>query len=230
MTDKEYIWGTLLSVIGNEFGVAGVMGNLYWESGLCPYRLQGDFSEGYADSKEYTRKVDTGVISKEDFVHNGPNGGGYGLAQWTYYTRKQMMYEMKQSGGYSSIGSLELACALLIYELKYVNDFKGVLPVLQNASSIREASDKFLHVFENPGIQDEGVERTRANTGIEYYNELSGKPPIEPDTPFDPDAPDNPDDPDEPETKYTPIKKKHYNFILFNNRRKQRWNTRNFWR
>lgn len=223
MTDKEYIWGTLLSVIDNEFGVAGVMGNLQAESGLCPYRLQGDFSEGYSTSKEYTKKVDSGVISEHDFVHNGPNGGGYGLAQWTYYTRKQMMYDMRKSGGYSSIGSLELACALLIYELKHVSDFDGVLETLQNATSIREASDCFLHSFENPGLQDESVESYRASLGTEFYNELSGKPPIEPDTPYDPDEPDEPED--DKTTRI--IKRKHYNFILFNNRRRKRWILRN---
>ena len=42
----QAIWGMLLSAIGNEYGVAGLMGNLYAESGLIPFRKQGDYS-GY---------------------------------------------------------------------------------------------------------------------------------------------------------------------------------------
>jgi hypothetical protein len=208
MTDKEYIWGDLLSDIGNEYGVAGLMGNLQAESGLIPYRVQGDFSEGYTDSITYTNNVDTGVISESDFVHNGPGGGGYGLAQWTYYSRKQALFDMKKSGAYSSIGSVELAVAYLLYELK--TDFKSVYNTLKTATSIRVASDSVLHDFESPADQSESVEILRAEMGTAIYNELSGSPPIDPDNP--------PINPDTPSVK-TKTKKKKFNFILFNQRR-----------
>lgn len=212
MSDKSYIWGALLSDIGNEYGVAGLMGNLQAESGLIPYRVQGDFSDGYTESISYTSKVDNGTISEYDFVNNGPGGGGYGLAQWTYYTRKQALMNLKKSGGYSSIGSVELACAYLLYELK--NDFPGVYNTLKTATSIRVASDSVLHDFESPADQSESVEILRANLGIAIYNELSGSPPIDPDTP---DTPDPPTPIIRPKTK-----KKKFNFILFNQRRFQR--------
>lgn len=209
MTDKEYIWGALLSDIGNEYGVAGLMGNLQAESGLIPYRVQGDFSEGYADSITYTNNVDSGVISESDFVNNGPGGGGYGLAQWTYYSRKQALFDMKKSGGYSSIGSVELACSYLLYELK--NDFPSVYNTLKTATSIRVASDSVLHDFESPADQSESVEILRESLGVAIYNELSGSPPIDPDNP-----PINPDTP----TGKTKTKKKKFNFILFNRQRR----------
>ena len=37
-----YIWNTLVQAIGNEKGVAGLMGNLYAESGCTPYACQPD--------------------------------------------------------------------------------------------------------------------------------------------------------------------------------------------
>lgn len=167
----EYIWNFFMSKIGNEYGVAGLMGNLFAESMLYPNIVQGDVPISSV-SVEYTAKVDSGEISKNDFVHNGPGGGGYGLAQWTFYTRKEALYDFYKNGGYSSIGSIELACDFLWHELQ--NDFPGVLSVLQNATSIREASNKVLHDFEAPADQSATVEEKRASNGQYYYNLFSG--------------------------------------------------------
>ena len=203
---KSKIWELLLADIKNEYGVAGLMGNLQAESGLYPDRVQGDIP--YSNySKEYTTKVDSGEISEYDFVHNGPNGGGYGLAQWTYPSRKQGLYDMKKSEGYSSIGSVELACQYLLYELR--NTYLEVYATLKYATSIRQASDKVLHDFENPKEQGESVEVLRCELGTTIYNELSGG-----------DIPDTPDEPDIPDTPINLYKKKkHYKFHLFKKRR-----------
>lgn len=172
---SRVIWDKLLLAIGNPYGVAALMGNLQAESGLCPYRLQGDFSEGYATSLEYTAAVDSGEISKDAFVNNGPGGGGYGLAQWTYPPRKTMLYNMWLTGGYVSIGDIDLACDFLIYELN--TDYSGVMAVLKTATNVREASDAVLHDFENPADQSEAVEETRAAMGQAWYNQYHGEDP-----------------------------------------------------
>ena len=168
----QYIWNYFKAKIGNEYGVAGLMGNLQAESGLCPYRLQGDFSSGYSTSKTYTDNVDSGAISRYDFTRNGPNGGGYGLAQWTFYTRKENLYDRWKSGGYSSIGSIELACDFLWWELQ--NSYSGVLSVLKSATSVRVASDSVLHNFENPADQSTSVEEKRASMGQVWYDTYTG--------------------------------------------------------
>lgn len=173
-TNSGYIWTYFMEKIGNEYGVAGLMGNLDAESGLYPDRVQGDVP--YSDySKEYTAMVDSGELSEWEFVNAGPNGGGYGLAQWTYSTRKQALYNMYKSGGYASIGSIELACDYLWYELQ--NSFSGVLSVLKSAKNIKEASDKVLHDFENPADQSEDVENLRATMAQVYYDMYSGLVP-----------------------------------------------------
>lgn len=187
---EQTIWNYLKAKIGNEYGVAGLMGNLQAESGLYPNRVQGDIPYS-SYSEEYTRKVDNGSISEYEFVHNGPGGGGYGLAQWTYKPRKQALYDMYQTG-YDSIGSIDLALDYLWWELQ--NSYAGVLSVLQTATSVRVASDKVLHDFENPEVQDTSVEIERENLGLAFYATFSGtggggveppNPPIPPD-PFDP--------------------------------------------
>lgn len=201
---KTYIWNYFVNKIGNEYGVAGLMGNLQAESGLHCDRVQGDIPYS-SYSQEYTAKVNSGAISEYSFVHNGPNGGGYGLAQWTFYTRKQALYDMYKSGGYSSIGSVELACDYLWYELQ--NSYSGVLSVLKSATSIRQASDKVLHDFENPADQSESVEILRCELGTAIYNELTGSVTPDPDPTPDP-TPD-------PDTPTTPKAKKLSKLLLY---------------
>ena len=182
---NDYVWAELYNFIGNEYGVAGLMGNLQAESGVIPFRLQGDFSTNYYKSINYTNNVDSGAISRDEFIHDAQ---GYGLAQWTYYTRKDALYDMYINGSYSSIGDVRLAIDYLIYELQ--NNYSYILPTLRNATSIREASDIVLHEFENPEHQDPEVERLRELLSIAIYNEQSGgTPPPTPPIPVPPEPP-----------------------------------------
>ncbi|MBR5582981.1 MAG: N-acetylmuramoyl-L-alanine amidase [Lachnospiraceae bacterium] len=166
----EKIWNFLLEWLGNEYGVAGLMGNLYVESGLYAYRLQGDFIRGYEASMEYTRKVDSGEISEHDFVYNAPNGGGYGLAQWTFWSRKQAYKRFADSKN-ASIGSLDIALEFLKLEIE--RDYSSLLKILKNAKSVREASDAVLTKYEKPADQGEAQQKKRADYGQKYYDQFS---------------------------------------------------------
>lgn len=169
------IWDYLVSKLGNEYGAAGLMGNLEAESGLHPDRVQGDIPYS-SYSREYTENVDSGAITENDFVNNGPNGGGYGLAQWTFSARKQALYNLYKSGGYASIGSISLALDYLWSELQ--TSYSGVLAVLKKATSVREASDSVLHDFENPADQSTSVEEKRAAMGEAWYYTYTGSAPL----------------------------------------------------
>lgn len=162
----KYIWGYFMGKINNAYGVAGLMGNLFAESALNPKNLQNTYetSLGFTDDS-YTAAVDSGQYSKSQFVHDS---AGYGLAQWTYWSRKQNLYEYWKGGTYSSIGSIELACDFLYYELS--KSYKGVLSTLETAGSVREASNKVLHSFEKPADQSEAVEIKRAGYGQGYFD------------------------------------------------------------
>lgn len=209
MTDKKYIWNFFKSRIGNEKGVAGLMGNLEAESGLRCNNLQNSYetSLGFTD-ESYTTAVDNGSYTESQFVNDS---AGYGLAQWTFSSRKQGLYNLFKSGTYSSIGCVELACDWLWYELQ--NSYSGVLTVLKSASSIREASDKVLHDFESPADQSTSVEDFRESLGQAIYNELTGTGGASGDS----------DD----ATNYVKVRK-GFNFILFNaKRRNNTWKNRN---
>lgn len=199
---ETYVWNYFKSRIGNEYGVAGLMGNLYAESGIIPNNLQNTYesSLGMSDS-EYTYKVDTGTYT--NFVHDE---AGYGIAQWTYWSRKQALYDLYKSSGYNSISSIGLQCDYLWYELNM--SYPGVLSVLQNASSIREASDSVLHDFESPADQSVSVENYRESLGVNYYEIFNGTytEPVDPDIPG--------------EEVVTKKKEKGFNWVLFNARRR----------
>lgn len=183
----DYIWAELYNFIGNEYGTAGLIGNLQAESGNIPYRLQGDFTNGYYKSINYTNNVNDGTISRADFISDQQ---GYGLAQWTFSTRKADLYDMYVNGGYSSIGDVSLGVAFLIHELS--TSYTGVLNVLRSATSIAEASNIVLHQFENPQEQGPTVEAYRQSLSTDFYNQYADGtlPPIP--VPPDPPTPEQP--------------------------------------
>lgn len=183
--EKE-IWDYLVSKIGNEIGVAALMGNLYAESSLIYGRLQSDFTATYAPSKSFTQALNTGDISQYDFVttkyytYNGTTyGPAYGLAQWDYSPRRQNYWNLFHQWDMQA-GSAQFELAFVWWELN--NDYRSVLTALQNATSIRAASDVVLARYENPADQSEGVKQTRATYGTNIYNEYAGSP-IDPDPP-----------------------------------------------
>jgi hypothetical protein len=85
MSNESTIWTYLKNKGLNDCGAAGLMGNLYAESGLKSTNLQNNYEKklGYTDDT-YTTAVDNGKYT--NFVKDS---AGYGLAQWTYWKRKQ---------------------------------------------------------------------------------------------------------------------------------------------
>ena len=69
------IWSFLKGKGLSDCGAAGLMGNLYAESGLKPTNLQNTYEKklGLSDA-DYTAQVDSGAYS--NFVHDS---AGYGL-------------------------------------------------------------------------------------------------------------------------------------------------------
>lgn len=166
MSEQE-MWNELVSFVGNEYGAAGIMGNLCAESNLNSTNLQNTYenSLGMSD-EEYTRRVDNGTYS--NFVHDE---AGYGLAQWTWHSRKENLLNYANSTG-SSIGSTKMQLAFLEKELS--ENYSSTLSSLQNANSVQEASDIFMTQFENPADQSSSAKANRAANGEGYYNQYSG--------------------------------------------------------
>lgn len=167
-TNEEKIWNYLLSKISNKFGVAGLMGNLFAESGLAPNNLQNSYEKrlGYNDNS-YTKAVDNNTY--KNFVNDK---AGYGLAQWTYYSRKQNLLNYAKSKK-KSIGDLEMQLQFLMSELS--SGYQNVLKDLKTAKSVLEASNSVLTKYECPKDQSASVKSKRASYGQVYYDKYASK-------------------------------------------------------
>lgn len=158
--DKQ-IWDFLKSKGLNSYAIAGIMGNLKAESNLRPNNLQNSFERklGYTDVS-YTQVVDSGKYTKF-----ATDGAGYGLAQWTYHTRKAALLAFAKSKK-KSIADLETQLQFLWKEMQ---NYTGMMNVLRDAHDVLTASNVFLFSFERPADQGESVQTKRANFGKEFY-------------------------------------------------------------
>ena len=178
--DPKKMWDFFKSKGLNDFGIAGLMGNLYAESGLRPTNLQNSYEKklGMTDA-EYTAAVDAGTYT--NFVKDG---AGYGLAQWTYWSLKQDMFDYFKKAG-KSIGDLQTQMEFLAYQLS--NSYKAVWNTLKTAKTVREASDAVLLKFERPADQSEAVQVNRAKLGQNYYDKYHveiSEPPVSTEVKF----------------------------------------------
>lgn len=168
MNNEKTIWNYFKGKGLNDFGIAGLMGNLYAESGLLSNNLQntGNTKLGMTDD-EYVAAVDSG--SYQGFVKDSQ---GFGLAQWTFWSRKQNLLDFARAAG-KSIGDLQMQLDFLWKEL--FESYASVLQTLKTASSILEASNSVLLKFERPADQSESVQAKRASFGQVYYDKYAGK-------------------------------------------------------
>lgn len=173
-------WAALKALGLSDKAAAVVMGHAMAESGCEPWRVQGDFDAARTKSHLYTKWVDSGYITREEFINNGPNGGGYGWLQWTARDRKTGLYDTAKASGLS-IGSEDLAVKWFWQELHQAG-FAPVLDALTGDGTIREMSDVFMKRFEMPADQSESACISRAELCQQAYDEFSGTVPTT-DTP-----------------------------------------------
>lgn len=162
--NESKVWSFLKSRGLSDCGVAGLMGNLKAESGINPRNVQNSYESRVGNDDEYTASVDNGTC--KDFVHDA---AGYGIAQWTYHSRKENLLAFAKAKG-TSIGDLDMQLEFLCKEL--CENYPGVWSCLSNASSIMEASNSVLMEYERPANQGESVQNQRASYGQEFYNQF----------------------------------------------------------
>lgn len=166
-------WDYLTTAGMTAEGAAGMMGNLYAESGVIPNKVENlclqrlrEAGKYYTDAT-YTAFVDDGTISKEEFLHPLPaRQYGYGLAQWTTPSRKIDLYDLAKSR-HTSIGDLTVQLEHLVTELRTI--FKGLWTFLCQTTDVNTASDRVLVEFEGPDDTSAGVKKVRQSYAHEFY-------------------------------------------------------------
>ena len=160
--NENVIWSFLMAQIKNPYGVAGLMGNLYVESKLDSSLLQSSYARKLGmSSYEYTEAVDSGAYT--NFVHDS---AGYGLAQWTYWSRKEALLNAARKCG-CSVGDLSMQLSFLWTEIQ---KYTTVVNTLKSATSVREASDIVAVKYEKPADISEKALQNRATFGQKYYD------------------------------------------------------------
>lgn len=167
-TTAEKIWNFLKSKGLSDCGTAGLMGNLFAESGLNPQNLQNSYEKklGHTDAS-YTAAVDNG-----SYTNFTKDAAGYGLAQWTYHTRKAALLEYAKVAG-KSIGDMEMQLRFLMKEL--TEGYKATLSVLKTAQTVAAASNAVLTQFERPADQSNTVKAKRAEYGQKYFDQYAAR-------------------------------------------------------
>lgn len=177
-SNAQMIWDKLRTSGLSEAGTAGLMGNLKAESDLDPENLQNSFEGklGYSDSG-YTSAVDFGT-----YTHFADDGAGYGLAQWTYPTRKAALLAYAKDRQ-KSVGDLDMQIDFLLRELRA--DYAALFRQLCEAKDVRAASDAVLVQFERPADMSEAVKVRRAGFAQDFLAEFGGTSVVSvPDLPY----------------------------------------------
>lgn len=168
MDQEKMIWDRLYERLPNAYAVAGIMGNLQAESALNPENLQNSFEKKLKKTdRTYTKGVDDGSIDRMTFAKDS---AGYGLAQWTYWSRKLQLYDYLKNRQLS-IGDLAGQLEFIFYEMK--NSYGGLWNALQGVSDVREATALVMRQYEKPADQTEEAVTRRTAYSKEFFAKYS---------------------------------------------------------
>ena len=156
-------------------GACGLMGNQYSESAgflanrlefLCVKRYK-EKGKTYTDAT-YTQAVDSGKISRAEFLCPMGKNYGYGLVQWTTSDRKAGLYDRAKKKGVS-IADEDLQIEYVLWELK--NRFPTTFRYLCSVTDTKKASDYVLEHYESPKNW-QNLSATRADYAKQIYSEM----------------------------------------------------------
>lgn len=113
-------------------GAAALEGNQYAESaGFIPKRLEFLCVKRYKEKgivytdDTYTKNIDSGKISRAEFLSPMGRHYGYGLSQWTTSNRKAGLYDLARKKGVSiADGDMQLEYTVSELKKKFPKTFK----------------------------------------------------------------------------------------------------------
>lgn len=139
----ENIYNKLRAVGMTHAGTCGVMGNLMAESSMIANIAQRGMTK--LTDKEYTDKYDNYPTTCYR------DGVGYGLAQWTFWSRKQELFEFANAKGVS-VGDEAMQIDFVVHELR--KDFPNLFSFLCTTEDMYAATDRVCREFENPAVKN----------------------------------------------------------------------------
>ena len=158
MTAKEIYLHLLKSGLTSE-GACALMGNLNAESGLRANNAENGRTSLSDD--DYTAAVDNGTYTA--FVTDAI---GYGLAQWTYWSRKQSLLAYAKARG-CSIGDCAMQLDFCLKEIK--EQYHGLFNWLCSTKDLEQATADVCTLYEKPAVNN--IE-TRCRYAKQFYAEF----------------------------------------------------------
>lgn len=162
----------------SRWGALAVMGNWQQESGNEAVRLEGDFEMSRPLSKDLMEKVDSGAIPRSTFIYMAR---GWGLAQWTFWSRLAGLYDLCKAEG-KSIGDEATQVKWAVQELK--SGYPDLLKLLKSATKdqLYLATSRVCTEYERPYINNIDA---RYNDALAIANEVKdgGEPEPKPEPP-----------------------------------------------
>lgn len=141
-------------------GAIGMLGNLQGEtSDFDPMSCETQYLNRYGlTDAEYTRRADAGEKIHGDyyFTHDA---AGYGIVQWTYWSRKKGLLDFSKAVG-KSVGDLDVQIAYMLKELS--GYYTAAWQVLTATDSIYEAVKICVTAYEKPANQADAISRRTA--------------------------------------------------------------------
>jgi len=162
---KETIFNYLKQGGLSDAGICAIMGNMYCESLLKSDNVEDRCSMSDA---EYTKAVNTGTISCYQFSRDAY---GYGLIQWTYFSRKEELWKRTVNQGLS-IADEMAQCSFCISELR--RDYKSLFNYLCEDCDLYTATSRVCKEYERPAVNNIEARYAKAK---EYYDEFHGDTP-----------------------------------------------------
>ena len=190
----QSIYSQLIAAGLSKAGACGLMGNMNAESAMRANNAQDGMTK--LTDAEYTAGVDNGTYT--NFVRDAV---GYGLCQWTYWTRKQALYNFAKQKGVS-IGDEAMQVEFAIQELK--TGYPGLWSFLCSTDNVHDAAGRVCTEFERPAVNNITA---RASAGLRFFSDLTDEPKAEPVAPATPSTPSTSDTEEVVEVQLKVLKK-----------------------
>lgn len=138
-----------------EAGCA-LLANIQAESAFVPNNLEDGY-EGHVGmtDQQYTEAVDSGRYT--NFIYDRC---GYGLCQWTYWSRKKMLLKYAINNN-ASIGSFEMQREFIFYEMR--QSFPVIWTACRTSHDLEYLVHELLYKWENPDEKENNMKRRLAS-------------------------------------------------------------------
>ena len=136
---EAFLWDSLSKYSPSEELTAAILG-FFWRESFFRSDAVANWPEnnikGQDVSLDFTALIDAGLAdgsTKEYFIQQSQNYGGYGLGQWYSILYLDALYDFAQDWG-TSIADAEMQCAFTVWSIK--NQQQKHLSILEDYSNL----------------------------------------------------------------------------------------------